>query len=170
MKKRETLTKKLGLTQIEIASLLGVTRTQWSMYEIGKRNLPLDAKKTIAALLQQHKNSKKTEKAKPLLSYDEVQKNIDYLKNELTNTKHQLIVVEKKITNLENKYRAYTNAMETLSFLGTNKNDSQFHTACIELRLKKSLKRNPPYRLEQLQFKKECLEMLKLKIEEQLKK
>jgi transcriptional regulator with XRE-family HTH domain len=41
MKKTDTLSALLGLTQGQMALLLQVHPSQWSMYESGKRNLPL---------------------------------------------------------------------------------------------------------------------------------
>lgn len=52
----------LGLTQEELASILGVSRGLLSMYEIGKRNLPLEAKNKLSVLLQKQKELQANEK------------------------------------------------------------------------------------------------------------
>ena len=44
MKYEATLQQLLGLKQDDIAMILQVTRGQWSMYVLGKRNLPAKAK------------------------------------------------------------------------------------------------------------------------------
>ena len=41
----------LGVTQQEMAELVGVTRGHWSMFDIGKRDLPRDAYEKLAQLL-----------------------------------------------------------------------------------------------------------------------
>ncbi len=51
MKNRVSLCSQLGLTETEIAMLLGTTRSRWSMYERNRGNLPLDATTKLAELL-----------------------------------------------------------------------------------------------------------------------
>jgi transcriptional regulator with XRE-family HTH domain len=41
----------LGMKQEEIALLLEITRSQWAMYETGKRDLPTAAKLKLAEML-----------------------------------------------------------------------------------------------------------------------
>lgn len=43
MKKATTLKNIIGLTQDELAMYFGVTKGHWSMFVIGKRDLPLDS-------------------------------------------------------------------------------------------------------------------------------
>ncbi len=43
MKKDHAISTYLGITQLELAMLLGVSRSQFSMFELGKRDLPLHA-------------------------------------------------------------------------------------------------------------------------------
>lgn len=50
--KAQSISKSLGITQEELASLLGVSRGQLSMYELGKRNLPTQAKLKLSRLLE----------------------------------------------------------------------------------------------------------------------
>lgn len=51
MQKRTTIREQLGVTQEELALLLKVTRSQLAMYELGKRDLPVAAKKQLSELL-----------------------------------------------------------------------------------------------------------------------
>lgn len=51
MQKRTTIREQLGITQEELALLLKVTRSQLAMYELGKRDLPVAAKKQLSELL-----------------------------------------------------------------------------------------------------------------------
>lgn len=52
MKKTTKLNKILGLTQNDTAMLMGITRTQWSMFESGKRALPLRAKILLGEIIK----------------------------------------------------------------------------------------------------------------------
>lgn len=51
MKKENPIRHLLGVTQLEAAMLLGITRSQWSMFESGKRDLPLPAQQLLADML-----------------------------------------------------------------------------------------------------------------------
>jgi transcriptional regulator with XRE-family HTH domain len=53
MKNRLELRLALGMSQYEMAEMLNVSRTLFSMYEIGKRNLPLSALQMLGEL-QEH--------------------------------------------------------------------------------------------------------------------
>jgi len=55
MKNQSNLCKLLGLSQMEAALLLGVHRSQLSMFESGKRSLPQAATLRLAAILKQNK-------------------------------------------------------------------------------------------------------------------
>ncbi|NHM08040.1 helix-turn-helix transcriptional regulator [Flavobacterium sp. CYK-4] len=51
MKKENPIRHLLGVTQLEAAMLLGISRSQWSMFESGKRDLPLPAQQLLAEML-----------------------------------------------------------------------------------------------------------------------
>ena len=55
MKNQSNLCKLLGLSQMEAALLLGVHRSQLSMFESGKRSLPQAATLRLAEILKQNK-------------------------------------------------------------------------------------------------------------------
>lgn len=50
--KNETVSKLLGLTQLELAMLLGVSRARISMFESGRRDLPAPAMQQLAEMLK----------------------------------------------------------------------------------------------------------------------
>lgn len=55
-----------SLTQEEMAMILEINRSQWSMYESGKRALPIKAKLLLAELLQHVKHAPDNAKAATL--------------------------------------------------------------------------------------------------------
>ncbi|NHM06661.1 helix-turn-helix transcriptional regulator [Flavobacterium sp. CYK-4] len=65
MKKKESLSALLGLSQQDMALLLGVTRGQFSMFEIGKRSLPTAALGKLAAILSHLKEREAHAKKHP---------------------------------------------------------------------------------------------------------
>ena len=61
MKKRAEIKNMLGLTQEEMAMVLGITKGQWSMYKSGQRDLPIESLQQFSTLLlgvQKEKTSK----------------------------------------------------------------------------------------------------------------
>ena len=65
MKKIHPIRSLLGLTQLDIAMLLGISRSRWSVFEIGKRDLPLGAKQRLAELLMHANKMPQTAKQQP---------------------------------------------------------------------------------------------------------
>ena len=64
MKNTFPLRSLLGLTQNDMAQLLGIGRSQWAMFETGKRDLPTPAKLLLAEMMhsaQQGRTTKRTE-------------------------------------------------------------------------------------------------------------
>jgi len=52
MKSRASISEKFGLTHREMAQVLGIGQSLWSMYETGARSLPLHAQELLAMMLQ----------------------------------------------------------------------------------------------------------------------
>ncbi len=116
MKKQTTLTALLGLSQHEAAMLLGVSRSQWSMYESGQRDLPLHAKELLAALLAH------------MQSYDAAAKsNItpqkitnDQLQRQMQENEYQQLVIARKIARVAKKQEAQARLLHLSDFLSTH--------------------------------------------------
>lgn len=107
MKQINAIREQLGLTQQEIAMVLGVTRSQWSLYELGKRDLPLAATQLLAEMLP-HMHKAETLSKKPnQLSPEKSQKELTRL---ILKNKHQIALISKTIRSVEKKqiknYRA----------------------------------------------------------------
>ena len=51
MKKERNVSSLLGVNQQDAAMLLGVSRSLWSMYELGRRDISLPVKQLLAELL-----------------------------------------------------------------------------------------------------------------------
>ena len=103
MKKTNSIRQQLGVTQENLALLLKVSRSQLSMYELGKRDLPVEAKKQLAEMLQHaQKNSSKhtksvtAEKKRIMLREKEI-------KRLLASNQYKTLLVERKIKALEKR-------------------------------------------------------------------
>lgn len=171
MKNKTTIKAQLGLTQEEMAMLLKITESQWSMFKSGKRSLSLEATKQLSELLQHIKNKKNVSEeclnyttAEQIKTQQQLQQN--YLKVQI---KQHLIV--QKIIAIENKRTECFAALEIASFIENQKNQSFLdHLAqTIRIRATKTLKQNNLYQLTTLQLQKESLEVLKNSLAQKLR-
>jgi len=79
--KHHTFTTITGLTQEEIAMWLCIPRSQWSMHESGKRNLPIKSVVDLGMLLQEVQNNQRINDDKSTLHYlEEIELNDNFLK------------------------------------------------------------------------------------------
>lgn len=103
MKKIHPIRSLLGLKQLDIAMLLGISRSRWSVYEIGKRDLPLGAKQRLGELLM-HVNKmppaavQQSERKPPL--HPNLQR---YIKRLLRENEHSQMIVLTNINKLRKK-------------------------------------------------------------------
>lgn len=91
-----TIAALLGITQREMSLLLRVTRAQWSMYELGKRNLPLKTKQLLAEMLAFLRIEEKGFNVQKHMIEQEESKKV-CLEKLLEETEYQLHVIAKKI-------------------------------------------------------------------------
>lgn len=116
MKKETALTALLGLSQQEAAMLLGVSRSQWSMYESGQRDLPLHAKELLGVLLAH------------MQSYDAVAKSnttpqkitYDQLERQMQENEYQQLVIARKIARIAKKQETQARLLHLCAFLSTH--------------------------------------------------
>lgn len=107
MKKESTITATLGMKQIEVAQLLGINRSQWSMFESGKRDLPLPAKKILATLLSHAQQPK----ARLAGGKSALEKKIltEELKAQLLEATYQVERVSRLLSSARRKHEAKMN-------------------------------------------------------------
>lgn len=150
----------LGLTQQEIAMVLGVSRSQWSLYELGRRDLPLSASNLLAEMLSHMEKAETSSKKLNKLSQEKSQKELERL---LQKNENQIALISKTINSIEKKqhknFRAslladYLKANEDLKGMAKyidSKASRSFEKAGIDL-LRNKL------RLELLQLQKQLLD------------
>lgn len=146
MEKDKKIREFLGLKQEDMAILLRVTRTQWSMYEIGKRDLPLVAKQKLGemlAFIQEHTNATvnnfvdlKSEKTKTKKVFDNLK---------LIN-KHRQILTEHKLKAIEKKYDAGITALRFIHFLETKDQqivpDQEMVLTIVRVKAEEAIRKN----------------------------
>lgn len=117
MKKRETICKLLGTTQEEMAMLLKVSRSQWAMFETGKRDLPsasLQFLSEILAHLQSH--DAKTTKSPANFAKEAAEKK-QTLEALVQENQYQQLRLAKKIAAIEKKQEASIKALQVVAYL-----------------------------------------------------
>jgi transcriptional regulator with XRE-family HTH domain len=170
MKNNATIKNLLGLTQEEMSILLGITRSQWAMYETGKRDLPISAKTQLATMLSHVQNTKKSSHESQKFSKAEQIKAQEKVKEEYQSLELKKRILEKKLLALENKRAGCFAALETVHFLETQQPDvTNALLESIKMRAKNTLNKFPLHQLQDLQIKKEQLEMLKSNLIQKIK-
>ena len=170
--KRETICTLLGTTQMEMAMLLKITRSQWSMYESGKRDLPLAAKVLLNEMLA-HVNSAKANASKGPSTEAKQQTN-QKLQGLLEENQNLQTVTEKKVAALENKQTSFDSAAHTVNYLGNHRDTTQTHlkemSKVIHYRTNKDWQRNGSPTLVAHQIKLKVLQYEAELLKETLKK
>jgi transcriptional regulator with XRE-family HTH domain len=137
MKKYDNIREILGITQEDLAAILKITRTQLSMYEIGKRELPSSAMIQLAEILRYLKeDASKSAETTSLLKVQAIQK--EETLEEMRKENHfKQLVLEKKLNVLEKKYKANFSAFQLTKYL--EKQDTE--NGKLESQLLKTIER-----------------------------
>ena len=157
MENKKSIRSLLGFKQEELALLLKVSRSQLSLYELGKRSLPVHAMEKLTIMLTLAQKGKAKSKVKKNISVKE--QNI--LKKLLLKNNHQQLLVERKIKALEKKQNALVTSKKLIAHLlknegKINKNELVVLKS-IEVKLKKQEIEKYNTALLQLEIKKEVL-------------
>lgn len=166
-KKDRQLKSTLGLSQEEAAMLLGITRLQWAQFTTGRRDIPVAAKLKLAEVLSAIEKNKNKSKAVHKLLETEYQQTKDWLQQEWKAIKFKEVALERKIKKIQQVREDAFKALEIVQYL-VSKNDTNM-AKLIEIRIKNTLKKNSLQQLQELELKKENLEMLKLQLSKKLK-
>lgn len=115
MEQIKNIRESLGINQVKMAALIGVSRSHLAMYESGKRELPAKALVTLSELsryiLERDNGSAKNVQDKKYR--DELQK---YLERQIIQAKYTLAVLEKKIVEASKKIDSATSALQLAGF------------------------------------------------------
>lgn len=171
MKNTTTLKNILGLNQEESAMLMGVTEGHWSMIAIGKRDLPFEATIKLGVLLEHLNKEKPISEVRQQLEKAEKEKMQNQLQQDYKTIQMKEYRLAKKIATIEKIRTECFAALEVANFLD---NQEEIHSIgllseSIRLRATKTLKQHDLYALEELQLKKESLEVLKKMVEKRMK-
>ncbi|WP_298221293.1 helix-turn-helix transcriptional regulator [Flavobacterium sp.] len=171
MKKEASIRTLLSLTQENAAMLLGVSRSQWSMYEIGQRDLPLAAKQLLAEMLTHIQKPSAT--AKPATDKQQRAKQHQQLERLLRENEYQQLVLARKTATIQKKQDAQARLSILADFL--NKREAKgeatgaMHHQSILRKAQQTLADDHANILMQYELKKEVLEFEQKVIEYKMK-
>ncbi|KIX20205.1 hypothetical protein SY27_13750 [Flavobacterium sp. 316] len=122
MKKRKIFKTPMLFSQEEMAMLLGITRSQWAMFEIGQRDIPSSAKLKLATLIKGVNVLSKV--ATKELPHHKIQqsKKEEILYTQLKENRLQQLIIERKLAKLKKNYQEAENTLQFVALLKGNKN------------------------------------------------
>ena len=172
MKNENTIRQLLGMTQEDIATLFGISRGRWAMFEIGRRSLPLAAQQLLAALLS-HMQSNETAKRLPQ-SAKQQQHEQKIIESLLHENEYQQLLLTKKTTALEIKCKAKIKTLQVTHFLSNRaESKSDLHNALLQSisgKASRMLEIHGSASLFKLQLKQELLILEQQLLESKLQK
>ena len=122
MKNEQSIRSLLGLNQNDMALLLGVSRSHYAMFEIGKRSLPIKASDLLAEILA-HMQKPATLKGNNESTFQiETEKKL-HLQQLLTENEYQQALCIKKMSALNRKYQKQVNKIKLLEFLNSRQKE-----------------------------------------------
>lgn len=146
-----------GLTQEEMAIYLGITRSQWSMFAVGKRKLPIDSTKKLNDLLHYLQNNNMLKDKSKFFESENKKLKIE-LKRKLLDLEVLYIQTEKKVNGLYTIRQQIVTALSTIAFLKIQEHNDSNLNKMIEMRINKSLEKNSLDSLLYYQQKKQNIE------------
>lgn len=123
MKRNTSLRSLLGITQEEAAQLLQTTRSQLSLYELGKRELPTKAWVKLTTLwLHVEEANKMPKEAMPYFKEQQI-KWQEQLQKEISENQFQQMILQRKIQKIEGKFKKNCGALQVVAYLETQTED-----------------------------------------------
>jgi len=173
MKKNPVFNTPLLLSQEEIAMLLGVTRSQWSMYVLGQRGLPSSEVGKFAYFLTLI-NDISTSESDPhtLLTSQEHERTYLFSKL-LKDNQRQILKLQKELKKMEEKFQAAMNTLQLASLLKkqtTSLKASETFIAMLQSKASKAIQVNSRPSKEHLKIKIAVLKHEKKLLESEMKK
>lgn len=169
-KEKDVMKPVLGLTQSEIARLLGISVSHWSMYKSSKREISFASKIRLFSLMGEVKNVKEVPDATKSFLKTEEMKIQKQLKSELQTIKLKRYRIQKAIETLENQRKECLAALVAATVIenGFDGVDKALASS-IQSRAKKMLDKRSMHKLEMTKLKLENLNLLEHQIIKRLK-
>jgi transcriptional regulator with XRE-family HTH domain len=115
---KKDIRTSFGLTQQEMASLLGVSRGQWAMYEAGQRQLPQKASEVLTQM-KLHLTAQAKERAWPARPAAALKQEHTHLERALRENEYQQIKLQRKIDKVSARQAAKVNAAQGVQLISS---------------------------------------------------
>lgn len=173
MKSSQSISELLGFTQAQLALVLHVSRSQFSKYELGTRDLPLAAKQLLAELLQQVQVANPLDKTPPQILHQQTKKQLQLERLHQEN-EYQQLAVARKIACIEKKCNYKVRALQVVAFLASHashqeKKQGDFLKS-ISNKASEALEKEGLGVLITLEIKQEVLQLEKMVLDSALRK
>lgn len=103
MIKKLTISKLLGLSHLDMAMLMLVSKSQWSMFEIGQRSIPERSMQLLSEILAYVSAVEKVDDGRLLPSETQLKQQKEHIEYSLRENEHKQLKVAKKVAALEQK-------------------------------------------------------------------
>jgi transcriptional regulator with XRE-family HTH domain len=170
MRNKSFIRTLLGITQMEMAMLLQTTRSQWAMYELGQRALPLHSQQLLAELLVHQQTNKKMSKSLPGPTEQHLIQQKQKLERLLRENEFKQSLLGHKISVLARKQEARLKLFPITDFL-KNRQDAGEINAIYEgmaYKMGKTLDTNDAGILMTFELKQELLDAEKKVLESKI--
>ena len=160
MEKQDNIRHVFGLTQIEMAMLLKVSRARYSMYESVKRSLPKHARDFLTKMFEQVKMVAADDHKKlPHVVLQEIEMKKE-LQEMLKENEYKRYTTTKKLEATERKYNAHVKALQLVNYLEPicKVEDGPNFLGVIEYTAKKGVAHNSLVKLGKLRIRLQSLQ------------
>lgn len=173
LEKPETMRALLGTTQMEMALLLKVSMGQWSMFESGKRGLPVNALRLLTEMLTHMQKTEIKASQKVMTDTNQQFAIRQQLEGLLMENQLKLQGASKKAADAQRKYEGDLRAIQLVDFLTSEakkqKAEKPHILTAIESRAVKRLEKNGQAQLTILQAKEQLLQLQQEWLEKKLR-
>ncbi|WP_293891298.1 helix-turn-helix transcriptional regulator [Flavobacterium sp.] len=173
MKKTQALRDLLGFSQTELALVLNVSRSQFSKFEIGTRDIPKNAKYLLAEMLSHIQSPDIPLKRTAVVQEQMVQLQLQ-LQCMLKENEYQLLHTARKIEASEKIYSTKVRVRHLVDFLSSRTDSNEISKAAalraIRHTADKSLQEHGLTSITKLKIKLEVLQLEKIFLDAELRK
>jgi transcriptional regulator with XRE-family HTH domain len=168
--KLDSIRSALGLSQAEMARLLGISRSHWSMYELGRRSLPTGAAQTLAGLLPRM-NAPEGRKKTPGKEGPESDSRGPVLERLLRDNEYRRAILDRKIDTLRRKLEKRVSRERFREIAAKNPKPAKAQEKAPEFRISQATvaKNERPELLAEYEIRRELLEVQREWLESKLK-
>ncbi|WP_445454788.1 helix-turn-helix domain-containing protein [Flavobacterium sp. 25HG05S-40] len=162
MEEEENIRKKLNLTQDDMAMILNISRSQWSLYELGFRHLSTDAEIRLSQIerfflsdeVSISRYSNKMEAQEQIKS--------QFFTDQLKENEFRLEGCQRKLDRLKKEYEAISKQFQLIDFLSKPTDEKYaLHLGALQTLIDKAeegLTKNGPPQILNLEWQEQKLQ------------